>query len=717
MSSQQVNCDVGVADNVNDNNNVLTSVSYNENQSSGNLKESQFDKSEKKTGRTHRGWLRRSRGRSENFETTKSIKDDDTQKNENSIESDTEDIDINDCKFNGSGTFRSRLQAIFKSNVDLSTKKPGTKSSTNLDKLNVLQSQDLNASESEHTSSRWKYRLRNHQDSLSQISLSRSTTLNRDAINDLSNAEKVIEMQELDKSLDNDKRFEDEVFLNEIQRKTTLNQLKDNVQSECSKSNTNSISDIGKVVARNTDNDDDVADLQSNSSSIERAAIVKEKCENIFSPADYKMGSNIQYESPITPSEGTVEKSYKHVFETPRQFSIINPDFDNIIVENNSNVNKTLEFLFKILKAPEKSIVNQDSHLESKTPTLNNVLTELSNLIVIKLKEDERLQRNRDSSEHLVRRLECDVSNLERDLKSRNDQITNLLDSRAELENCIDKVKNVMDDILKCKSISRVDDTKVSSQGILEMLPTFYDSITTVLDDYGKLQIEYDSISNKSQDIQNECKNLILELETSQEKVLSLESKLSESTKLQAETFRRHSHSHALPLLRRTNEKLQIDYQRERSKVLELRKEHKNKDKFLKAYEIYRTESLQFMIYLMHSFRSFATDESIVEYDNHVKSLNEFYFNSNIVKEAGEREIEIKCQKFTNDVTSFYQEVAKSKFLDQLLEKYLSFMLSNEFLSTKITGLRRQNQDYEIYANHLLEKLNDVTTHFQSEKN
>ncbi|GCE97254.1 hypothetical protein ZYGM_004710 [Zygosaccharomyces mellis] len=236
---------------------------------------------------------------------------------------------------------------------------------------------------------------------------------------------------------------------------------------------------------------------------------------------------------------------------------------------------------------------------------------------------------------------------------------------------------------------------------------------------YEFLRTEYESLKLQFDSVQNDYKTTIFDYEIIHEKNNILTTRLSDlvgsmnKTGNDDRTMKDNNQESLSNKLRRSeniiellkvgNLKIQENFRSERSKVLDLRKAKKILKRQIQLTECYRTQSLQFMSHLMLYYRGIVTDEALATFEFHLKTINSF---GPITEYTAEDDILEKMMKDHEVIIfKFYNEVAKESFLNQTVTKHVSYMRSNEFLSSQLSGFKKQISEYEEYTNRLLKEI------------
>ncbi|GAV52268.1 hypothetical protein ZYGR_0AG02590 [Zygosaccharomyces rouxii] len=233
---------------------------------------------------------------------------------------------------------------------------------------------------------------------------------------------------------------------------------------------------------------------------------------------------------------------------------------------------------------------------------------------------------------------------------------------------------------------------------------------------YESLKTEHESLKSQFDTIQNDYKTTIFDNEIMHEKNNILTTRLSDlvgsmnkggNDEREMKGNNQESFSNKLrrseniiELLKVGNLKIQDNFRSERSKVLDLRKDNKTLRRQIQLTECYRTQSLQFMSHLMLYYRGIVTDETLASFEFHLKTINSF--GSITESMVGDDATENMMKDHEAMIFKFYNEIAKESFLNQIVTKHVSYMRSNNFLSSQLSGFKKQLSEYEEYANRLL---------------
>ncbi|EDO16299.1 hypothetical protein Kpol_1053p37 [Vanderwaltozyma polyspora DSM 70294] len=475
-------------------------------------------------------------------------------------------------------------------------------------------------------------------------------------------------------------------------------------------------------------------EISSSSSSIERAAAIKDRLGSIFSTES--ADASKEEISPLTPLEDDVlEGAYKHVFETPREYSSFTSNFDSLFIDRKSHVYSTISEILKLVDGSDTTILNQDS---PKELTISQVTDEVLKFVKMKIDIESKLMETKKALEEEVKLSDRKLKTIEtkqfmseEKLKILEVQLKTQINAK---ESILEKVSLLNDKLLELELPSDITDAENPNSYSPDTKMSDF-SLETVLNNASsnpELMKNFDSLSNlinKCKNLKNKYRNIKMdnaqlvkeyeELTRSYNELFKSNEELQTKIKNNEERLQSSNKSKEVNIdstkllcaetnisnLKIANKRLTADYQRERAKLLDLRSKEKQRERYLQVYETYRSESLQFMVYLMHSFRSFISNDTLDEYDSYIKALNNFSYTKD---HYSNEEIDNKLNDFVNKLTEFFHNVAKAKFVDQLMAKHVSYMLSNDFLSKQLYGLRKQNTDYEQFAKHLLEELNTL---------
>ncbi|CDH10558.1 uncharacterized protein ZBAI_02344 [Zygosaccharomyces bailii ISA1307] len=262
------------------------------------------------------------------------------------------------------------------------------------------------------------------------------------------------------------------------------------------------------------------------------------------------------------------------------------------------------------------------------------------------------------------------------------------------------------------------ESSKETNRSLQLTQDTLQAKYATMQAEYEELRSKNDVMQAKFDSMQNDYKTVVFDNEILQEKNNILTTRLSDlvgsmskgengeremRNDLQVSGNKLRRFENIIELLKIGNLKIQDNFRAERNKVLDLRRENKILRKQLRLTECYRSQSLQFMSHLMLYYRGIVTEETLATFNFHLKAITEFPFVTDTIHDN--LEVESKMKECETAVITFYSKVAKESFLDQIITKHVSYMRSNNFLSSQLSGLRKQISDYEDYVSRLLQEI------------
>lgn len=392
-----------------------------------------------------------------------------------------------------------------------------------------------------------------------------------------------------------------------------------------------------------------------------------------------------------------------------------------------------------------EALKNKYSHLRSEFESLSEeaeILTDeiaqsKKNIFAAKDHERTSIERAQSEAATLKQELQEVKISLEQALADKKSLSANYHTRIAEQDAMRMQCKSLTEqkDILqrKIESLGKENETMRAEQACLqeeyesskEMNRSLQITQDTLQAKYATMQAEYDELRSKNDvtqakfdSIQNDYKTVVFDNEILQEKNNILTTRLSDlvgsmskgengerdmRNDLEVSGNKLRRYENIIELLKIGNLKIQDNFRAERNKVLDLRRENKVLRKQLQLTECYRSQSLQFMSHLMLYYRGIVTEETLATFNFHLKAITEFSFVTDATQDN--LEVESKMKECETAIISFYTKVAKESFLDQIITKHVSYMRSNNFLSSQLSGLRKQISDYEDYVSRLLQEI------------
>lgn len=361
----------------------------------------------------------------------------------------------------------------------------------------------------------------------------------------------------------------------------------------------------------------------------------------------------------------------------------------------------------------EKELENEKLHksLSDATEALQSIKNEL----------DDVQTQCQKKTEHQVQ--------LQNDLKASNDKIDTM---DKDLEEATEEIDMLSEEIESYKR--KLQEAKTSERMAIERaekdVAQARKDLEAEINSRNIIVSENNSLKSKVEDLQKELKNLHFDHEMLQEKhnitttrladlagTISKEHgnerEMRDSIEVASNKMRRYENT--IEILKIGNLKIQENFHRERRKVLDLRQENNLYQRQLQYIECHRCQSLQFMSHLMFYYRNIVNEETLAQFDYYLKKLNESDFCSNIVQMKDD---ELKeCFKEREAlVVKFYNDIAKQMFLDQVASEHVSYMRSNNFLSSQLSGLRKQVEEKEQYVKRLLKDIQTQKTSLAKSK-
>lgn len=387
---------------------------------------------------------------------------------------------------------------------------------------------------------------------------------------------------------------------------------------------------------------------------------------------------------------------------------------------------------FKAKEANNLELQNQLDEVKENVKAHKADLINLEDECQKKIAEKQELQTSLKENSEILKSLKVELSELkEQCLKkdARKVELEKALDSSNEkiyqmdkdLEEAAGEIDMLSEEVESYKG--KIQEAKTSERMAIERAEKDIAQAKkdTELEVKSKNELLTDIavLKSKLEDLQKEHKNLVFDHEMLQEKHSITTTRLADLAgsfskeqgteremrdNIEATGNKLRRYENTIEILKIGNLKIQENFHRERRKVLDLRQENNLYQKQLQFIECHRSQSLQFMSHLMFYYRNIVTDETLAQFDFYLKKLNESNFGLNIVRMKDD-ELKECFKEREAVVVKFYKEIAKQMFLDQVVAKHVSYMRSNNFLSSQLAGLRKQIHEYEQYVNRLLKEI------------
>lgn len=382
--------------------------------------------------------------------------------------------------------------------------------------------------------------------------------------------------------------------------------------------------------------------------------------------------------TPITP----VEKYNEVLKSTTNQFQKLIPrnEFlaDSFYLSENSISYRNVYNIFeKISKYNNLKI----THESLKTMNLNELST---NLLGSTIKLLEKMELSAKENIQLKLKLEG---------KAYED--TNLLEERAiqRLKSELIQKRKTEKKIKKLKKLVSFIDVKVEPEETDDDLDEISKTLKIAFEEIDKVEEENKKLKSTYKTLKSEYNKLKLEsIEKSEKHENAIESEkmlkqLQEENRVKVDS------------LKDTNKGLKKNYQSERSKVLQLRKEVFFLKYRIQLIDCYRTESLQFMSQFMSCFRNCVDEDALSEYDSSLKNLNRI--SDLTVMVSDDSLLEETFKLLEGEVFHFYEDVAKAKFLDQIVSKYVTCMGSYSVINGNLEQSQEKYSKLKRYSHRL----------------
>lgn len=472
----------------------------------------------------------------------------------------------------------------------------------------------------------------------------------------------------------------------------------------------------------------DPYEVNSTSSSIERALTVKDRVGLVFSPALEENAEGKDEISPLTPPEDIINNPYKYVFDASKESLMPSIAYDFAWLDKSSTAFVNFDKTLKLLTDNKKSF----SSLENVS---NVTISEVSSQLLLYAQHDseyrEELIKEKLAIENTLKFNEESTFGMRKELNNKDALITTLKKEVEDRTKKIEKLGNDLEEVSdeaelltneiesNRKKMTELQEHEkhalAKSENQISNIKNDMDLKSKMLEDISR---ENELLKNRYEGLQTEHKNLVFDHEVLQEKHSITTTRLSDlvgsinkgeigeremRNNLEMTSNKLRRYENTIELLKIGNLKIQENFHRERRKVLDLRKEDKMLKMQIQLIECHRSESLQFMSHLMFYYRGIVSDETLTQFASYLKKLNatEYLTNNNL----GEAAMEAQFKDCETQVVKFYNEIAKQLFLDQIVAKHVSYMRSNNFLSSQLAGLRKHINDYEQYVSRLLKEI------------
>ncbi|QLG74994.1 hypothetical protein HG535_0H03210 [Zygotorulaspora mrakii] len=482
----------------------------------------------------------------------------------------------------------------------------------------------------------------------------------------------------------------------------------------------------GNSVYSESQHSDEEEEVDSTSSSFERAHTLKERIDVVFSPS-FEEKDEI---SPITPPAEVSNNPYKYVFE-PSSLLGNHMVYDHAWLDKESVTFCNFDSALKLLTKDVKSLssVSAGSNI-----TISEISKEIVDFVrhIVDIQEENGKERQNLENELNISRFT--LANLETEMEEKsklnltlNKQSDNLKSTICDLQKDLQFGRELNEELME-----KLEETKSQKRNIknhqkdtLKKHEVQVTKLNKQLESkerlLSELKTKNESTEAKAELLQKNLNEMLVKHEILQEKqgftTLQLSTMLeNEKTKkevderesvknLELTSSMKNRYENTIGILKVGNLKIQENFHDERRKVLDLRRERKLLLKKLQLTDCHRAQSLIFMSHLMLYYRGIIPDQMLSDFDYHLKILNTPYFTSTIKLE--DQALEAKLEDCQKQVITFYNVFARQTFLEQIVTKHVSYMRSNNFLSNQLTGLRKQIGDYEHYVDRLLKEIQE----------
>ncbi|SCU81564.1 LAMI_0B06810g1_1 [Lachancea mirantina] len=428
---------------------------------------------------------------------------------------------------------------------------------------------------------------------------------------------------------------------------------------------------------------------------------------------------SVKMSSPLTPVDDEASwvnskkafdfGSYENIYQTSKAYMTESFEFDSLPLQKNSRTYVNFLSIIQLLDGAPSEILNKASLLDFSGSLLqvlqktllsvggpqngvtqdkvveSNVKNELY-LMEEKYEQAKqelcnarldinRLEQEMDETQVLLKRNRSHALSLEQVLEKERESWTALeIGYKRNIDQKITEIK-----VLNEKQTQLIAGHAMEKDNLQSMLNEYKQELKNSHQTHEKLVDEY-------------------ELQTKEFRIITSRSTtLQESCQQQQQLAEKATQA---------NLTLQKDFQRERNKVLDLRRDNRLLKKQTDLLTAHKTNALQFMAQIMMSYKNVIDNQTMKEYDEYLEWLNKDQFSDiSILKtkrELSDAELSKQLQQQRDKVAKFYHDFAKIKVLDQVFSKHVSYMRSNSFLSQQLKGLRKQIQDNEDYIKRLL---------------
>ncbi|CDO92825.1 unnamed protein product [Kluyveromyces dobzhanskii CBS 2104] len=165
---------------------------------------------------------------------------------------------------------------------------------------------------------------------------------------------------------------------------------------------------------------------------------------------------------------------------------------------------------------------------------------------------------------------------------------------------------------------------------------------------------------------------------------------------------------HKIDKFSKGNNRLVKDCQRERKKVLDLRKQKDLTSKYIDGILSFQNYCIQFLTQYIMSFKSAIDPSDLLNVERqlfHVSSFNPLSFSN--LEFHSERDLLAHLQSFEADSNQLFQNL-NNCILVQTFKKYTIEQNANKFLTSQLQALRKESTDKDSYIEAILQETNHL---------
>lgn len=449
---------------------------------------------------------------------------------------------------------------------------------------------------------------------------------------------------------------------------------------------------------KQSDSDSDEYDQDS---LIEASRIIKSKLEAMDSDSPETPPNEPIMKVHFKPSNADTS-IYDYVYESPNAKNSKNIDL--MMVDTSSVTFGKCQRIVTCLSGElerlrnDKSIVGICDYLLTLSKKCENDLKNFESLKGIK---PEPCSHNEEMSQ-----LQEEVK--ESNLKYRNTSEA-LRATEDENKKLRDKLKEVIEFNNMCKQFF---------EEYKDQLSLLYKQVNKEVTKNESLKETKEKITRDYETEKNRNMELAENLEMSQEILKDMEARYLEAinkftsptttkdvTCLEAE---KSDLKETIQKLTKGNNRLVNDCQRERKKVLDLRKQNQITRKYVDSILTFQNSCVQFITQFLVSFKGVIDPNDIMHLEQqlfHVSSFNPLAHGN--IDYRSEKKIISELEVFESDSYELFQHLINN-ILVQIFKKYTVEQKSNSFLTSQLCALRKESQDKDDYIQRILRDTNNL---------